>query len=48
MLTSNILHSINDVTVPYVTAYVELEDPFINHTAEELAVCANFFVYANI
>jgi hypothetical protein len=31
-------NAINDVTVPYVTAYVELEDPFINHTAEELAV----------
>ena len=24
---------INDITVPYVTAAIETEDPFLNHTA---------------
>jgi hypothetical protein len=47
-LTSSILHSINDVTVPYVTSYVDLEDPFINHTVDELAVYANFLLYADL
>ncbi len=37
-LTSCIIPSINDVTVPYLTAYVDLEDPFINHTTDGLAV----------
>ncbi|KAH9066842.1 DUF676-domain-containing protein [Lactarius vividus] len=31
-------NAINDVTVPYLTAYVDLEDPFINHTTDGLAV----------
>lgn len=31
-------NAINDVTVPYLTAYVDLEDPFINHTKDGLAV----------
>ena len=31
-------YSINDATVPYVTAYVDLEDPFINYTTNDLAV----------
>ncbi|KAH9008123.1 hypothetical protein EDB84DRAFT_1598815 [Lactarius hengduanensis] len=31
-------NAINDVTVPYLTAYVDLEDPFINHTTDDLAV----------
>ena len=34
------LCSINDVTVPYMTAYVDLEDPFLNHTTDGLAVYA--------
>ncbi|KAI9453395.1 DUF676-domain-containing protein [Lactarius psammicola] len=31
-------NAINDTTVPYLTAYVDLEDPFINHTTGGLAV----------
>jgi len=31
-------NAINDRTVPYLTAYVDLEDPFINHCADNLAV----------
>ncbi|KAH9039344.1 DUF676-domain-containing protein [Lactarius pseudohatsudake] len=31
-------NAINDVTVPYLTAYVDLEDPFISHTTDDLAV----------
>ncbi|KAI9440711.1 DUF676-domain-containing protein [Lactarius indigo] len=31
-------NAINDATVPYLTAYVDLEDPFINHTTDNLAV----------
>ena len=34
------LLSINDVTVPYMTAYVDLEDPFLNHNTDGLAVYA--------
>ena len=34
------LRSINDVTVPYMTAYVDLEDPFLNHKTDGLAVYA--------
>ena len=41
-------YSINDVTVPYMTAYVDLEDPFINHTTDDLAVYANNFFYMPI
>jgi hypothetical protein len=41
-LTSRILPSINDATVPYLTAFVDLEDPFINHTTDGLAVYASF------
>ena len=33
-------YSINDATVPYMTAYVDLEDPFINHTTDDLAMYA--------
>ena len=34
------LRSINDVTVPYMTAYVDLEDPFLDHKTDGLAVYA--------
>ena len=30
--------SINDLTVPYMTAYVDLEDPFLNHSTDGLTV----------
>lgn len=43
-LTSRILHSINDATVPYLTSYVDLEDPFVNHTTDDFAVYANFLL----
>jgi hypothetical protein len=32
------LCSINDLTVPYMTAYVDLEDPFLNHGTDGLIV----------
>lgn len=41
-LISRILPRINDTTVPYLTAYVDVDDPFINHTADGLAVYASF------
>jgi len=31
-------NAINDLTVPYMTAYVDLEDPFLNHDTDELIV----------
>jgi hypothetical protein len=31
-------NTINDLTVPYMTAYVDLEDPFLNHSADGLTV----------
>jgi len=31
-------NAINDLTVPYLTGYVDLEDPFINHSTDALAV----------
>ncbi len=32
------LYSINDLTVPYMTAYVDLEDPFLSHFTDGLTV----------
>jgi hypothetical protein len=32
------LYSVNDLTVPYMTAYVDLEDPFLNHVTDGLIV----------
>jgi len=32
--------SINDVTVPYMTAYIDLDDPFLNHNTDGLTVYA--------
>ena len=32
------VYSINDATVPYMTAYVDLEDPFLNHSSDGLTV----------
>jgi hypothetical protein len=43
-LIFRVLHSINDATVPYLTAYVDLEDPFINHSPDDLAVYANILL----
>ncbi|KAH9962370.1 putative serine esterase-domain-containing protein [Russula dissimulans] len=31
-------NAINDLTVPYMTAYLDLEDPFLNHDVDELTV----------
>ncbi|KAF8463203.1 DUF676-domain-containing protein [Russula ochroleuca] len=31
-------NAINDLTVPYMTAYVDLEDPFLNHSTDGLTV----------
>jgi len=31
-------YSVNDLTVPYMTAYVDLEDPFLNHRTDGLTV----------
>jgi hypothetical protein len=30
--------SVNDLTVPYMTAYVDLEDPFLHYHTDELTV----------
>ncbi|KAI0295366.1 putative serine esterase-domain-containing protein [Multifurca ochricompacta] len=31
-------NAVNDLTVPYMTAYVDVEDPFINHVTEGITV----------
>ena len=37
-LANSLFISINDLTVPYMTAYVDLEDPFLNHSTNGLTV----------
>ena len=32
------VYSVNDLTVPYMTAYVDLEDPFLNYRTDGLNV----------
>ena len=32
------LYSVNDLSVPYMTAYVDLEDPFLNYRDDGLTV----------
>jgi len=33
-----VLYSVNDLSVPYMTAYVDLEDPFLNYRDDGLTV----------
>lgn len=36
------VYSVNDRTVPYMTAYVDLEDPFLNYRTDGLTVYVAF------
>jgi len=46
-LTSSLL-SVNDMTVPYMTAFVDPEDPFLNHTTNGLTVYAAVRSFSHI
>ena len=37
-------NAVNDVTVPYVTAAIELEDPFLEHAFNGIKMCVLFLL----
>lgn len=37
-IVNHCVYSVNDLTVPYMTAYVDLDDPFLNYRTDGLTV----------